>query len=100
MSNLSIFGKLAKEIKSNWSVVPGSIKKLDEKLLSSTLVTCYQSTYNDKLVARVTIGSQYVDFTVDATCNLTVGELDPASIRVLELTNGEKTITRLRGKML
>lgn len=100
MSN--ILGKTAKAVKNSWYLVPDTEQKLSKTMLSKTTAVVFQSKFDDsKLVARVTVGKQYVDFTVDNMSLLQAGDhIDPASIRVYKLTNGEKTIERLWGKAL
>lgn len=98
----SILGKIAKELTSQWTVVPGTTKQLDSKVISKTTITCYASKYDDsKVIARVVINNKYVDFTVDHNCTAQPNDrLDPKTIRVMDLTNGEKVITRITGKVL
>jgi hypothetical protein len=98
MSN--IFGRAAKAAKNSWYLVPNSEQKLTKKQLSNTTAVVFQSKFDDsKLVARVTVNKEYVDFTVDRMCPLEEGDfIDPKSIRVYDLTDGETTITRLWGK--
>lgn len=100
MSN--ILGKAAKTVTENWKLVNNSVKKLAKSQLAQTTAVVFQSKFDeDKLVARVTVGNQYVDFTVDVKCRLEAGDsIDPATVKVYELTNGEKTITRLWGEVL
>lgn len=99
---MNILGKAAKTVENKWKLVANSEQKLTKQQLSKTTAVVFQSKFDeDKLVARVTIGNQYVDFTVDAMCNLEAGDhIKPSSIRVYELTNGEVTITRLWGEVL
>lgn len=98
----NILGKKASEVKNLWKLVEGSELKLTKQQLSKTTAVVFQSKYDDsKLVARVTVGKQYVNFTVDTKSPLEEGDsIDPSSIRVYDLTNGEVTITRLYGKPL
>ncbi len=99
---MNILGKAAKTVKETWKVVANSEQKLTKSQLSKTTAVVFQSKFDeDKLIARVTIGKQYVDFTVDVKCELQVGDhIEPSSIRVYDLTNGEVTITRLWGEVL
>lgn len=101
MSN--ILGKAAKAVVENWKLVANSEQKLAKSQLSKTTAVVFQSKFDeDKLVARVTIGQQYVDFTVDMKCNLEAGDhINPASIRVYDLVNRDGVvITRLWGEVL
>lgn len=101
MSN--ILGKAAKTVTVNWKLVDNSVKKLAKSQLSKTTAVVFQSKYDeDKLVARVTVDKQYVDFTVDMKCNLQAGDnIDPASIKVYDLVNTDGVvITRLWGEVL
>ena len=99
---MNILGKAAKTVENKWKLVANSEQKLTKQQLSKTTAVVFQSKFDeDKLVARVTIGNQYVDFTVDAKCDLEASDhIKPSSIRVYELTNGEVTITRLWGEVL
>lgn len=99
---INILGKAAKTVNETWKLVANSEQKLSKQQLSKTTAVVFQSKFDeDKLVARVTVGNQYVDFTVDIKCNLEAGDnIKPSSIRVYELTNGEITITRLWGEAL
>lgn len=99
---MNILGKVAKTVEEKWKLVKNSEQKLAKAQLSKTTAVVFQSKYDeDKLVARVTVGNQYVDFTVDAKCNLKAGDrIKPSSIRVYILTNGEVEITRLWGEAL
>ena len=98
----NILGKAAKTVNETWKLVANSEQKLSKQQLSKTTAVVFQSKYDeDKLVARVTVGNQYVDFTVDVKCNLKAGNhIKPSSIRVYTLTNGETEITRLWGEVL
>ena len=101
MSN--ILGKAAKAVVENWKLVANSEQKLAKSQLSKTTAVVFQSKFDeDKLVARVTIGQQYVDFTVDMKCNLKANDhINPASIRVYDLVNRDGVvITRLWGEVL
>jgi hypothetical protein len=101
MSN--ILGKAAKAVVENWKLVANSEQKLAKSQLSKTTAVVFQSQFDeDKLVARVTVGQQYVDFTVDMKCDLEVGDnINPASIRVYDLVNRDGVvITRLWGEVL
>jgi hypothetical protein len=101
MSN--ILGKAAKAVVENWKLVANSEQKLAKSQLSKTTAVVFQSKFDeDKLVARVTVGQQYVDFTVDMKCNLEAGDhISPASIRVYDLVNRDGVvITRLWGEVL
>lgn len=99
---MNILGKAAKTVNETWKIVANSEQKLSKQQLSKTTAVVFQSKFDeDKLIARVTIGNQYVDFTVDVKCDLEAGDsIKPSSIRVYELTNGEVTITRLWGETL
>lgn len=99
---MNILGKAAKTVENKWKLVKDSEQKLTKQQLSKTTAVVFQSKFDEeKLVARVTIGNQYVDFTVDIMCGLEAGDhIKPSSIRVYELTNGEVTITRLWGEAL
>ena len=98
----NILGKAAKTVDETWKLVKNSEQKLSKQQLSKTTAVVFQSKYDeDKLVARVTVGNQYVDFTVDIKCDLKAGNhIKPSSIRVYTLTNGEVEITRLWGEAL
>ena len=98
----NILGKAAKTVNETWKLVANSEQKLTKQQLSKTTAVVFQSKFDDsKLIARVTVNNQYVDFTVDIKCNLEAGDhIKPSSIRVYELTNGEVTITRLWGEVL
>lgn len=99
----NILGKAAKAAVDNWKLVANSTQKLTKQQLSKTNAVVYQSQFDeDKLIARVTVGNQYVDFTVDRKCNLKVGDhINPASIIVYDLVNKEGVvITRLWGEVL
>lgn len=101
MSN--ILGKAAKAVVENWKLVANSEQKLAKSQLSKTTAVVFQSKFDeDKLVARVTVGQQYVYFTVDMKCNLEAGDhINPASIRVYDLVNRDGVvITRLWGEVL
>ena len=101
MSN--ILGKAAKAVVENWKLVANSEQKLAKSQLSKTTAVVFQSQFDeDKLVARVTVGQQYVDFTVDMKCDLEAGDhINPASIRVYDLVNRDGVvITRLWGEVL
>ena len=102
MSN--ILGKAAKAVVENWKLVANSEQKLAKSQLSKTTAVVFQSKFDEnKLVARVTVGQQYVDFTVDLKCNLQAGDhINPASIRVYDLVNTTDgvVITRLWGEVL
>jgi autonomous glycyl radical cofactor GrcA len=101
MSN--ILGKAAKAVVENWKLVANSEQKLAKSQLSKTTAVVFQSQFDeDKLVARVTVGQQYVDFTVDMKCKLEAGDhINPASIRVYDLVNRDGVvITRLWGEVL
>lgn len=99
---MNILGKAAKTVENKWKLVANSEQKLTKQQLSKTTAVVFQSKFDDsKLVARVTVNNQYVDFTVDTLCNLEAGDhIKPSSIRVYDLTNGEVTITRLWGEVL
>ena len=99
---MNILGKVAKTVEEKWKLVANSEQKLTKQQLSKTTAVVFQSKFDDsKLIARVTVNNQYVDFTVDIKCNLEAGDnIKPSSIRVYELTNGEVTITRLWGEVL
>ena len=98
----NILGKAAKTVDETWKLVKNSEQKLSKQQLSKTTAVVFQSKYDEgKLVARVTVGNQYVDFTVDIKCDLKAGNhIKPSSIRVYTLTNGEVEITRLWGEAL
>lgn len=98
----NILGKAAKTVKETWKLVANSEQKLSKQQLSKTTAVVFQSKFDDsKLIARVTVNNQYVDFTVDVKCDLEAGDnIKPSSIRVYDLTNGEVTITRLWGEVL
>lgn len=100
MSN--ILGKSAKTLQSNWNLVSNSVKKLTASQLKNCSAYVFPSKYNEgRLVMRVVLGKSYADFQVDITSKLQDGDkVDPASIRVYQLTNGEKPITRINGKAL
>lgn len=99
---MNILGKAAKTVENKWKLVANSEQKLTKQQLSKTTAVVFQSKFDEeKLVARVTIGNQYVDFTVDILCGLEAGDhIKPSSIRVYTLTNGEVEITRLWGEAL
>lgn len=98
---LTILGKATKVATTSWNKVPGSNLKLSESQIKNTVATVFKSEYSDNLVARVQVGQSYVNFTVDVTAPLNEGDyIDPKTIRVYKLTNGEKEITRLWGKPL
>lgn len=99
---MNILGKTAKTAEKTWKLVANSEVKLSKSQLSKTTAVVFQSQFDDsKLVARVTVANSYVDFTVDYNCGLEEGDcIEPSSIRVYKLTNGEKEITRLWGKAL
>ena len=99
---MNILGKVAKTVEEKWKLVANSEQKLTKQQLSKTTAVVFQSKFDDsKLIARVTVNNQCVDFTVDIKCNLEAGDnIKPSSIRVYELTNGEVTITRLWGEVL
>lgn len=99
---MNILGKAAKTVENKWKLVANSEQKLTKQQLSKTTAVVFQSKFDEeKLVARVTIGNQYADFTVDILCGLKVGDnIKPSSIRVYTLTNGEVEITRLWGEAL
>ena len=99
----NILGKAAKAVVENWKLVANSEQKLAKSQLSKTTAVVFQSKFDeDKLVARVTVGQQYVDFTVDMKCGLKAGNrIKPASIRVYDLVNSDGVvITRLWGEVL
>ena len=98
----NILGKAAKTVNETWKLVKNSEQKLSKQQLSKTTAVVFQSKFDeDKLVARVTVGNQYVDFTVDIKCSLEAGDhIKPSSIRVYTLTNGEVEIIRLWGEAL
>lgn len=99
---MNILGKAAKTVENKWKLVANSEQKLTKQHLSKATAVVFQSKFDEnKLVARVTIGNQYVDFTVDTLCDLEAGDhIKPSSIRVYKLTNGEVEITRLWGERL
>lgn len=99
---MNILGKAAKTAEKTWKLVANSEVKLSKSQLSKTTAVVFQSQFDDsKLIARVTVANSYIDFTVDYNCGLKKGDyIEPSSIRVYKLTNGEKEITRLRGKAL
>ena len=98
----NILGKAAKTVEESWKLVANSEQKLTKQQLSKTTAMVFQSKFDDsKLIARVPVNNQYVDFTVYIKCSLKVGDhIKPSSIRVYDLTNGEKIITRLWGEVL
>ena len=98
----SILGKAAKTVEESWKLVANSEQKLTKQQLSKTTAVVFKSKFDDsKLIARATVNNQYVDFTVDIKCSLKVGDhIKPNSIRVYDLTNGEKIISRLWGEVL
>ena len=98
-----ILGKTAKTVKNNWNLVEGSEQMLSKAMAKKASVKVVKSDKFDKdtLLALVTIGDKYVTFKLDVTCSLEEGDvIDPSSVRVYQLTNGEKTITRLYGEKL
>ena len=98
-----ILGKTAKTVKNNWNLVEGSEQMLSKAMAKKASFKVVKSDKFDKdtLLAVVTIGDKYVTFKLDTTCSLEEGDvIDPSSVRVYQLTNGEKTITRLYGKKL
>ena len=97
---MNILGKAAKTVReSEWKLVANSEQKLAKSQLSKTTAVVFQSMYDEnKLVARVTVGQNYVDFTVDVKCKLQEGDtIDPSSIRVYQLIKDTTVITRLWG---
>lgn len=103
---MQFLGKQVKSFESSkWEVVESSIMKLKASQLKLVKqITVHQSEFDDsKLYARIELTEGYVDFTIDARCarHLADGDkLDPKSIMVFDLTNGEKTINRLYGEKL
>ena len=88
-------------VQHKWRLV-GEVEKLKNEEILKTTAVIFKSKYNDgQLVARVTVGKHYADFIVDPLCKLMEGDyIDPKTIKVYTLTNGEKKITRLWGKVL
>lgn len=97
-----LLGKELKAFTAQWTVVPNTTKKLTKSQLNTVTITVHTSEYDDgKLYACITTSEGYVNFTIDSRIarRLQDGDtIDPASVRVYDLTNGEKTITRLYGE--
>jgi hypothetical protein len=90
-----------KNIKANtWKLVANTQMKLAKSQLIKTKAIVFRSKYDDKLVARVTVGREYVDFIIDTKCNLQIGDkIKPESIRIYDLVNNDgRKITRLWGE--
>lgn len=101
----NFLGKQIKSFGSKWEIVESSIMKITSSQLKKVKqITVHQSEFDDsKLYARIELKDGYVDFTIDSRCakHLEDGDkLDPKSIMVYDLTNGEKTINRLYGEKL
>lgn len=99
----TILGKAAKELKTSWSVVPGTTQKLNPKHFDKTTIVVCQSKFNkDSLFARVIVGKHYVEITLDITCKAVVNDnLDPSTVRVYQLSHADGTVvTRLNGEVL
>lgn len=99
----TLLGKALRERKNNWTVVPGTTKGLTAKALTNiTEIRVFNSEFSDDVYCSInTADNKFVNFTVDRQAHLQAGDLiDPKSVRVYDLTNGEKTITRLYGKAL
>ena len=100
----TFLGKSVKTYTNSWTVVEGSVKKINAKLAKQ--VDCIEvrtSKYNsEELYATIKlIGGGVVSFTIDRKCSLQDGDfVDPTSVMVYQLTNGEKTIERMFGKAL
>lgn len=100
---------LGKQIKSysesKWKIVESSVQKIKTSELKKVKqIIVLQSEYDEEqLYAKIELNEGYVTFTIDSRCSkhLEVGDkLDPKTIQVYDLTNGEKTINRLFGKKL
>lgn len=84
-----------REIK--WTLVENSVKKMTKATLKQVKsVSINQSEYSDDLYLLIDLGGEeYVTCTLDRKCKLQVGDkVDPSTILVYDITNGEKTIKR------
>nr|DAR32449.1 MAG TPA: hypothetical protein [Bacteriophage sp.] len=101
----TFLGKEIKSYESKWEIIKSSIMKISKKELKKVQeITVHQSEFDEgQLYAVIKLDEGCVSFTIDlkAAKKLEEGDkLDPASILVYKMTNGEKEITRLYGEAL
>lgn len=102
---MQFLGKQVKTFQQGWKVIESSIQKIKASELKKVLnISVHQSDFDEtQLYALIELSEGYVSFTLDAKCrkHLAPGDLiDPKTVIVFDLTNGEKTITRMFGKKL
>lgn len=91
--------------KTTWKVVSSSIKKLSKTELSQIdrIVSRQSSYHEDSYYAVIFLmNGEYINLPlIDINCKVDADvELDPESLKVFNLTNGEKVITRVYAKPL
>lgn len=91
--------------KTTWKVVSKSIKKFSSaELKKIDKIVSRQSSYHEDSCYAVIflVNGEYINLPlIDINCKIDEGvELDPESLKVFDLTNGEKTITRIYAKPL
>lgn len=93
----TFLGLNVKTKESKWNLIEGSVKKMNRSALKQVKsVSINQSEYSDDLYLLIDLGNEeYVTCTLDRKCKLQEGDkVDPSTILVYDLTNGEKTIKR------
>lgn len=93
----TFLGLNVKTRETKWTLVENSVKKMTKTTLKQVKsVSINQSEYSDDLYLLIDLGGEeYVSCTLDRKCKLQIGDkVDPSTILVYELTNGEKTIKR------
>lgn len=93
----TFLGLNVKTKESKWTLITDSVKKMTKATLKQVKsVSINQSEYSDDLYLLIDLGDEeYVTCTLDRKCKLQEGDkVDPSTILVYELTNGEKTIKR------
>lgn len=93
----TFLGLNVKTKESKWTLIEESVKKMTKASLKRVKsVSINQSEYSDNLYLLIDLGGEeYVSCTLDRKCKLQIGDkVDPSTILVYDLTNGEKTIKR------
>lgn len=90
--------------KSKWEIINGSLKKATKSVISKiSSIEIHASSYKEEGLYAVIllVTGEYCTCAVDSKSSLEEGDLmDPSSLVVYQLTNGEKVITRCNGKPL
>lgn len=93
----TFLGLNVKTRESKWTLVEKSVKKMTKATLKQVKsVSINQSEYSDDLYLLIDLGDEeYVTCTLDRKCKLQEdSKVDPSTILIYDLTNGEKTIKR------